>query len=78
MDEYNPLISNSTTIDFLKKTTTDSGVYDLFMDGEFSGNFLTKYSPKFYKNDEFMLDVTNYILTLYELKSTLINSEKIK
>lgn len=68
LEEYNPLILSITPVDFIKYRG-DQEICNLFENGSFNGNFLRKYSPKLYKNDEFRNEIINYITMVHHFKN---------
>ena len=77
MDRYSPLLTTMTPTTFLKYRG-DQEVYDLFENGMVAGNFLRKYSPKLYQNDEFLVDLTNYITMIHQFKKDLVDSNTME
>lgn len=63
--EYSPLITTITPMEFLQ-IRGDKEIFELFDNGRVTGNFLRKYSPKFYHNEAFHSDVINYITSLVQ------------
>lgn len=74
MGNYSPLFSTMGPQEFLKLANNPE-ISWLFNTGAVSGNFLRKYSPKFYRNDEFMVDIINEVTLTYafakEAKNTI-------
>ena len=64
MEDYDPLFTSMDVPTFLLYAKNDE-MYELFETNVVSGNFLKKYSPKFYQNQDFKLDVINAIV-LYQ------------
>lgn len=64
LEDYDPYFVTMDISKFLSYAADDE-IYDLFDTNEVSGNFLLKYSPKFYRNDDFKVDVINSIV-LYQ------------
>ncbi len=73
---YSPLIINITPVDFLKYGGGEE-IQNMYDDGEVIGNFLRKYSPKLYQNEEFKIDLINQITILYQFRQNLIQQEDI-
>lgn len=70
---YSPLILSMGPVDFLKHRN-DVEIIEMFDNGKVVGNFLRKYSPKFYQNEEFMVEVINYITMIGNFKADLVES----
>lgn len=68
-----PLITSVGPTDFLK-LRNDVEIIEMFENGKIAGNFLRKYSPKFYQNEEFLVEVINYITMIQQFKSDVVNS----
>ena len=75
MDRYNPLITSVTPTEFLKYRG-DQEVYDLFENHRVNGNFLKKYSPKLYMNEDFQVEVINYVTMVHQFKQDVIINNK--
>lgn len=60
MELYTPIITVITPEEFLKYRG-DEEVISLFENGVVSGNFLRKYTPKLYANEEFQIELINHI-----------------
>lgn len=73
MEMYSPLITNIQPEQFLKYRN-DIEMIELFENNQISGNFLRKYSPKFYQNDDFMVEVINHITMIQQFKMDLLES----
>ncbi len=69
---YSPLMTGVTPTEFLEYRG-DQELIALFEDSEVVGNFLRKYSPKFYQNEEFQVDVINYITMCSQLGKEIVN-----
>lgn len=57
---YSPLFSTIDPQKFLKLSDAKH-IAKLFNEGKVVGNFLRKYSPKFYRNDDFQVEVINEV-----------------
>ena len=66
MSLYTPLLTMTPT-EFLKYRGDDD-ITDLFENGVVSGNFLIKYSPKLYANDEFQVELINHIVMIQTME----------
>lgn len=64
MNNYSPLFSTMGPNDFLQ-LTGNTDIIDMYDNGTISGNFLRKYSPKFYAHEEFEVEVINEITLTY-------------
>jgi hypothetical protein len=67
MEAYNPLIGSIDPMEFLQ-LRGDEEIFELFDNGRVNGNFLRKYTPKLYQNDEFTVEIINHITMLYRFK----------
>jgi hypothetical protein len=58
---------------FLQVTSGAREVYPYFMENVFTGNFLRKYTPSLYKNDDFKAEIINYttVVKLIESKGKM-------
>lgn len=68
-----PLITSIGPMDFLK-LRNDAEIIEMFENGKIAGNFLRKYSPKFYQNEEFLVEIINYITMIQQFKSDVVDS----
>ena len=66
VEEFSPLITHITAEEFLKYRE-DKEMIHLFDNFKVVGNFLRKYSPKFYENENYKADVINFITMRYLL-----------
>jgi hypothetical protein len=72
IDEYNPLISSVPPMKFLQYRG-DQDICDLFENGIVTGNFLRKYTPKLYQNEDFQVEIVNYITMIHQFKGDMSN-----
>lgn len=57
---YTPLITSITPIKFIEYTGDDD-MLEMYQDGDVTGNFFRKYTPKLYQNDEFRCELISFI-----------------
>lgn len=74
MTLYTPLISGVKSDQFLQYRG-DQELIELFEEGEVTGNFLRKYTPKLYENDEFKVELINYITMCAQLGKEITDGE---
>lgn len=72
LSHYSPLILEIGPMEFLKYRG-DQEIYELFASGKVNGNFLRKYTPKLYQNEEFRVELINHIILTKEVKEELLN-----
>jgi hypothetical protein len=60
LEDYSSIITIISAEEFLS-TRGDKEMIELFTTGAINGNFLRKYSCKLYRNEEFKVDLINYI-----------------
>lgn len=70
---HNPLITSFGPMEFLKYRN-DNEIVEMFNNGKIAGNFLRKYSPKFYNNGDFLVEVINHITIIQQFRTNLIDS----
>jgi len=70
MIDYSPLITTFGPMEFLTYIG-DQEIIDLFDDGKVIGNFLRKYSPKLYQNEEFEVELITYITMVHQFNQTI-------
>lgn len=75
LSHYSPLILEIGPMEFLKYRG-DEEIYGLFESGKVNGNFLRKYSPKLYQNEEFKVELINHIVIVKEVKEELMYEPK--
>jgi len=68
LEDYSPLITNIMPMDFLN-FTGDRELIELYANGRIGGNFLLRYSPKLYQNQDFVVELINYITAHQNLGS---------
>ena len=66
MSLYTPLIAAISPLNYIRYIGDDN-MLDLFENGSISGNFLRKYSPKLYQNEEFKIEIITNVTMLYDL-----------
>ena len=64
MDNYSPLVLTLTPLEFIQ-LAEDEDLLELFNDSKVVGNFLKKFSPRLYANEEFQIDLVNDIIIEY-------------
>lgn len=78
IDDFIPLITTITPIQFLKYCG-DLEVSEMFECGKFNGNFLKKYNPKLYQNEDLVVEIINgTIVTASYFKTIGLSLNKIK
>ena len=60
LKEYSPLIIAMGPMEFIRYNKNDI-VRELFDNGRVSGNFLRKYSPKLYDNEDLEVEIINQV-----------------
>ena len=70
---YSPLITTFGPMEFLKYRG-DQEIIQFFETGKVTGNFLRKYSPKLYQNEEFEVELINYITMVQQIKEEVFNN----
>jgi hypothetical protein len=73
-NQYTPLLISISPEQFLTYRG-DKEIIELFENGQVTGNFLRKYSPKFYQNEEFQVEVINHITMVHQFKKNMVDSE---
>lgn len=73
MTGYTPLITTFGPMEFLKYRG-DEEIIQMFEEGKVVGNFLRKYSPKLYQNEEFEVELINYISIVQQFKEEVFNN----
>jgi hypothetical protein len=74
INDYSPLINSINCIQFMQ-SIGDKEMCEMFESGQFNGNFLKKYSPRFYQNDDFVVEVVNYITSTLSGKVNIEEGE---
>lgn len=70
---HNPLITSFGPMEFLRYRN-DTEIIEMFDNGKVIGNFLRKYTPKFYQNEEYRVEVINHITMIQQFKTDLVES----
>ena len=52
----------------------DQEIIQFFENGKVVGNFLRKYTPKLYQNEEFEVELINYITMVQQSKEEVFNN----
>lgn len=60
LESYSPLILEIGPMEFLRYVD-DNEVFELFNSNKVNGNFLRKYSPKLYQNEDLKVEIINEI-----------------
>lgn len=74
LEDYGPIITNITPMDFLKLGKADE-ISEMFDEGIVTGNFMKKYSPKLYIHEDLEFDIINYIVMVNELRSEILGGK---
>ena len=74
MIDYSPLITTIGPMEFLKYRG-DQEIIQFFENGKVVGNFLRKYTPKLYQNEEFEVELINYITMREQVKAEVFNND---
>lgn len=61
LHQYDPLILEIGPMEFLR-IIRDEELIELFNSNKINGNFLRRYTPKIYQNDEFKMELINNII----------------
>lgn len=69
---YSPLVTAIGPMEFLRYSGNQD-VLDMFENGNVSGNFLRKYSPKLYQFEEFEVELISHITMVQEVKEEILN-----
>lgn len=76
---YSPVIIAMGPMEFIASCKFEdddelpSDVINLFNTGRVNGNFLRKYSPKLYENDDLEIDIINHVTLAQQLRRDLTN-----
>ena len=68
-DMDHTLIMDGMVEDFIRKATdksTADTIYGYFEENIISGNFLIRYSPRFYQNTDLLADIADDVITMYQ------------
>jgi hypothetical protein len=77
MDNYSPLVTAITPQKFMEYCG-DKEISNLFESNQAVGNFLRKYTPKLYQNDDFLVEIINRITMLHQFKQDIIDNDPDK
>jgi hypothetical protein len=72
LDNYSPIITVIGPMEFLR-IRNDKEIIELFESNRVVGNFLRKYSPKLYQNEEFEVELINYITMTQQVTEEILN-----
>lgn len=72
MIRYSPLIMNMKMNEFFDYIPNSEDIKEMFENGDLLGNFLRKYSPKLYENEEFHAELVSNIIILQEFKDEVL------
>ena len=74
INNYHDIIEEIVPQIFLE-IRNDKEIIEIFENGLVVGNFLRRYSPRFYRNEEFMIDVINHITMTLQFKNEIIDNK---
>lgn len=74
LESYSPLITTMTPTTFFQYRG-DGEISELWENGRVIGNFLRKYSPKIYRNEEFTVELVNHITMIQQFKNDVIDDK---
>lgn len=69
---YNPIIT-TIPVDTFLKICGEEDILNMITTNQWTGNFLKKYSPKLYQNDDLVSDIITNIAIIHEIKEELNN-----
>ena len=69
---YNPIIT-TMTIDTFLKICGQTEILSMIEDNKWNGNFLKKYSPKLYQNNDLTSDIITNIAIIHDMKEEIKN-----
>lgn len=72
LSDYSPFIRCMDTKKFLDYCE-NTEIMELYDTGQIAGNFLRKYSPKLYQNEEFKVEIINEVSMVQSLKHQLVD-----
>ena len=75
LSEYSPFVLAVGPMEFIR-LSPDEDIINLFQSGRLSGNFLRKYSPKLYDNEDLEVEIINRITMAQEIRRDLIDGSK--
>ena len=75
LELYSPLISNIPPTEFIR-FTGEREILELFETHRVVGNFLLKYSPKLYQNEDLAVEIINYVTAYPDLGKDLNSDQK--
>lgn len=67
LNNYSPVILVMGPLEFLRNCNNADEIYEMIDSGRVSGNFLRKYSPRLYQNEEYECEIIAYITSVIEL-----------
>lgn len=67
LTNYSPVIMIIGPMEFIRLCNNTNEIYELFDTGRVVGNFLRKFSPRLYQNEEFECEIIAYITSVIEL-----------
>ncbi len=67
LSNYTPIITVMGPQEFLRNCNDSDKVINLIESGRVTGNFMRKYSPRLYQNEEFECEIIAYITSVIEL-----------
>lgn len=70
---YDPLVIAMPPEEFIKMCPNNEDIQGMYEDGSINGNFLRKYTAKLYQNDDFVIDIINYIVICQQFGRDVIN-----
>lgn len=70
--QYSPLIKCMTPTKFLQASENNE-VVEMYEQGIVAGNFLRKYTPRLYQNEEFEVELINYITMAIDQAKRICN-----
>lgn len=73
VSSFNPLITSFGPIEFLQYRG-EKEILEMYENGKIVGNFLRKYSPKLYDNEEYECEIINHITSIQAFSKDLNQS----
>ncbi|MCM1224642.1 MAG: hypothetical protein NC548_60365 [Lachnospiraceae bacterium] len=72
---YTPLVTGVTPEQFLEYRKAEE-IIEFFSEGKVVGNFLRKYTPKLYQNEEFEVEIITYVTMMEQVKEEMIYGQQ--
>ena len=73
---YSPIVYAVGPMEFLRLSSAGEDVINLFENNKVVGNFLRRYSPRLFENEDYQVDILAHVAIVHSVKGDFLNAYK--